>query len=55
MKDFNQTTFDTYSGAGGFIRTFIKVTGVTSGISKTIEVKISDPVFIDPKNERLSA
>lgn len=42
LKSFSTTTFNTYSISGGsYIRTFVKVTGVNSGITKTIEVQIS--------------
>jgi hypothetical protein len=42
LKSFSNTTFNTYSISGGsYIRTFIKITGVNSGITKTIEVQIS--------------
>ncbi len=41
-KDFSQTTFDTYKVSGqSFIRTYVKVTGLNSGLSKTFEVQIS--------------
>ena len=42
LKSFSTTTFNTYSISGGsYIRTFVKVTGVNSGVTKTIEVQIS--------------
>ena len=42
LKTFSNTTFETYSVAGSsFIRTYIKVTGLNSGLSKTFEVQIS--------------
>jgi hypothetical protein len=43
LKGFSQTTFNTYSTnstGSSVIRTFIKITGVQSGLSKTIEVQI---------------
>ena len=43
LKGFSQTTFNTYSTSttgSSVIRTFIKITGVQSGLSKTIEVQI---------------
>jgi len=43
LKSFSQTTFNTYSTSttgNSVIRTFIKITGVQSGLSKTIEVQI---------------
>ena len=42
LKSFSTTTFNTYSISGGsYIRTFVKLTGVNSGITQTIEVQIS--------------
>jgi hypothetical protein len=42
LKSPNDTTFNTFSAAGGtYIRTFIKVVGVNSGLTSTIEVQIS--------------
>ncbi len=42
LKKFAQSTFNTYSVAGSnFVRTYIKVTGVNTGLTKTIEVRIS--------------
>jgi hypothetical protein len=42
LKSFSQTTFNTYSVAGtSYIRTYVKVTGLNSGLSKTFEVQIS--------------
>ena len=42
LKSFSDTTFATYSVSGGsFIRTFVKVTGVNSGLTKNIELQIS--------------
>ena len=42
QKSFAQSTFNTYSVAGNtYVRTYIKVIGINSGLTKTIEVKIS--------------
>jgi len=42
LKSFSDTTFDTFSTSGGsYIRTFVKVTGINSGITKNIEVQIT--------------
>jgi len=42
LKSFSDTTFSTYSVSGGsYIRSFLKVTGVNSGLTKNIELKIS--------------
>ena len=42
LKGFSQTTFNTYSVAGTtYVRTYVKVTGLNSGLSKTFEVQIS--------------
>tara|TARA_X000001388_G_C2231175_1_gene123228 strand:- start:2401 stop:3087 length:687 start_codon:yes stop_codon:yes gene_type:complete len=42
LKSFATSTFNTYSVSGeSFIRTYVKVIGVNSGLTKTIEVKIS--------------
>lgn len=42
LKSFSDTTFNTYSVSGGsYIRSFLKVTGVNSGLTKNIELKIS--------------
>ena len=42
LKSFSDTTFNTYSVSGGsFIRSFMKVTGINSGLTKNIELKIS--------------
>ena len=42
LKGFSQTTFNTYSVSGtSYIRTYVKVTGLNSGLSKTFEVQIS--------------
>ena len=41
--NLTDTSFDIYSTSGGnFIKTFLKVTGVNSGLSKTIELRIND-------------
>lgn len=42
LKGFSNTTFNTYSVSGAsYIRTYVKVTGLNSGLSKTFEVQIS--------------
>lgn len=42
LKSFSDTTFTTYSVSGGsFVRSFMKVTGINSGLTKNIELKIS--------------
>ena len=42
IKSFATSTFNTYSVAGqSFIRTYVKVSGINSGLTKTIEVRIS--------------
>tara|TARA_R110001599_G_C12244018_1_gene658995 strand:+ start:575 stop:1261 length:687 start_codon:yes stop_codon:yes gene_type:complete len=42
IKSFATSTFNTYSVAGSsHIRTYVKVTGINSGLTKTIEVNIS--------------
>ena len=42
IKSFATSTFNTYSVAGSsYIRTYVKVTGINSGLTKTIEVRIS--------------
>jgi len=42
LKSFSDTTFDTFSTSGGsYIRTFVKVTGINSGLTKNIEVQIT--------------
>jgi len=42
LKSFSDTTFDTFSTSGGsHIRTFVKVTGINSGLTKNIEVQIT--------------
>jgi|1_EtaG_2_1085319.scaffolds.fasta_scaffold00058_54 hypothetical protein len=41
LKSFSDTTFDTFSTSGGtYIRTFVKVTGINSGLTQNIEVQI---------------
>ena len=43
LKGMTDTTFNIYStSSGNFIKTFIKVTGINSGISKTFEVRINN-------------
>ena len=43
MKTLTDTTFNIYSTAGGsYIRTFVKVTGINSGLSSTFEVRIQN-------------
>jgi hypothetical protein len=42
LKSFSDTTFNTYSVSGGtYIRSFMKVVGVNSGLTKNIELQIS--------------
>ena len=42
LKSFSDTTFDTFSTSGGsYIRTFVKVTGINSGLTRNIEVQIT--------------
>ena len=42
LKSFSDSTFDTFSTSGGsYIRTFVKVTGINSGLTKNIEVQIT--------------
>jgi len=42
LKSFATSTFNTYSVAGSsYIRTYVKIIGVNSGLTKTIEVRIS--------------
>ena len=42
LKQFSDTTYNTFSISGGSkIRTFIKVVGINSGLSKSIEVNIT--------------
>ena len=41
VKQMTDTTFNVYSTSGGSdIRTYVKVTGINSGLSKTFELKI---------------
>ena len=42
LRSFSDTTFATYSVSGGsFIRSFVKVTGINSGLTKNIELQVS--------------
>ena len=42
VKSFATSTFNTYSVAGSsYIRTYVKIIGINSGLTKTIEVNIS--------------
>jgi hypothetical protein len=42
LKSFSDSTFATYSVSGGsFIRAFMKVSGINSGLSKNVELKIT--------------
>ena len=42
LKSFSTQTFNTYSVSGqSYIRSFVKITGVNSGISQTVELQIS--------------
>jgi hypothetical protein len=42
LKSFSTTTFNTYSTSGGnYIKTYIKVTGINSGLTKQFEVQIT--------------
>ena len=42
LKAFSSTVFSSYTVAGSsFIRTYVKITGVNSGLTKTFEVQIS--------------
>ena len=42
LKNFSNTQFTTFSTSGGnFIKTFVKVTGINSGLTKSIEVRIN--------------
>jgi len=42
LKSFSDSTFSTYSVSGGsYIRSFLKVTGINSGLTKNIELQIS--------------
>ena len=41
--NLTDTTFDIYSTSGGnYIKTFMKVSGVNSGLSKTVELRLND-------------
>ena len=43
LKEMTDTTFNVYSTSGGnFIKTFVKVTGINSGITTTFEVRIEN-------------
>ena len=43
LKDFSNTVFNTYSVSGGsFVKTFVKIVGSNSGITKNIEVRIKN-------------
>lgn len=42
LKSFSTNTFNTYSTSGGnYIKTYIKVTGINSGLTKQFEVQIT--------------
>jgi len=44
VKDFSETTFTTYSSSVGgteSIKTFVKITGINSGLTKTFQVNIT--------------
>jgi len=42
LKAFSTTTFNTFTVSGStFIRTYAKITGVNSGLTKTVEIQIS--------------
>jgi len=42
LKSFATSTFNTYSVAGSaYVRTYVKIIGINSGLTKTIEVRIS--------------
>ena len=42
IKSFAQSTFNTHSVAGNtYIRTYVKIIGINSGLTKTIEVRLS--------------
>ena len=44
LKQITDTTFSAFSTSGGkFIKTFVKVTGNQSGLTKTFEVRIKNP------------
>lgn len=43
VKQMSNTTFNIFSVSGGnFVKSFVKVTGINSGLSKTFEVKIEN-------------
>lgn len=43
-KTLTDTTFNIYKTSGGnFIKTFVKITGISSGLSATFEVRIQNP------------
>jgi hypothetical protein len=43
LKEMTDTTFNVYSTSGGnFIKTFVKLTGINSGITTTFEVRIEN-------------
>jgi hypothetical protein len=43
IKGITDTTFNIYStSSGNFIKTYVKVTGINSGLSKTFEVRINN-------------
>jgi hypothetical protein len=42
LERITDTTFKTYSiSSGAYVRTFVKITGFSSGVTKTVEVRIS--------------
>lgn len=44
LKQVTDTTFNIYSTSGGnYIKTFVKVIGINSGLSTTFEVRINNP------------
>tara|TARA_B100001093_G_scaffold514585_1_gene588937 strand:- start:15911 stop:16642 length:732 start_codon:yes stop_codon:yes gene_type:complete len=44
VKQITNTTFNIYATSGGnFIKTFVKVTGINSGLTTTFEVRINNP------------
>ena len=43
LKEMTDTTFNVFSTSGGqHIKTFVKVTGINSGITTTFEVRIEE-------------
>ena len=43
LKEMTDTTFNVYSTSGGnYIKTFVKITGINSGITTTFEVRIEN-------------